>query len=134
MTLKTITVETKSRSEMIDITSDIKEAIVTSGVKSGVCVIFTPHTTASVLISENVDPRLRRDILGSLSRIAPDNIRYAHVGDNASAHIKSARNGVSLSIPVVDAQPILGQWQGVFFAEFDGPREQRQIHIKTIAG
>ncbi len=131
--MKTLYIDTKSRSEMIDITQEIREAIITSGIKDGICVIFTPHTTVSVLISENVDPRLRRDILGSLSRIAPDSVRYAHVGDNAAAHIKSARNGVSLSIPVIDAQPLLGEWQGVFFAEFDGPREQRKVYIKTIA-
>jgi len=119
---------------MTDITNEVKEAVITSGIKEGICVVFTPHTTASVLISENVDPRLQRDLLGSLARIAPDNVRYAHVGGNASAHIKSSLTGVSLSIPVADGQPLLGEWQGVLFAEFDGPRPARNVMIKVIAG
>jgi secondary thiamine-phosphate synthase enzyme len=132
--VKTLTLTTKSKTEMTDITKEVREAVITSGIKEGICVVFTPHTTASVLISENVDPRLQRDLLGSLSRVAPDNVRYAHGGGNAAAHIKSARSGVSVTIPVAEGRPLLGQWQGVLFAEFDGPREARQVIIKVIAG
>ncbi len=132
--MKTITIETRSKTEITDITEEVTETVITSGIKDGICVVFTPHTTAAILISENVDPRLQRDLLGSLARIAPDNVRYAHGGGNAAAHIKSARSGVSVSIPVADGQPMLGQWQGVLFAEFDGPRETRKVHIKVIAG
>lgn len=132
--MKTLTITTKSKTEMTDITDEVREAVITSGVKEGICVIFTPHTTASVLISENVDPRLQRDLLGSLSRIAPENVRYAHGGGNAAAHIKSARTGVSVTVPVADGRPLLGQWQGILFAEFDGPRETRKVIIKVIAG
>jgi len=132
--VKTLTLTTKSKTEMTDITKEVREAVITSGVKEGICVVFTPHTTASVLISENIDPRLQRDLLGSLSRIAPDNVRYAHGGGNAAAHIKSARTGVSVTIPVVDGRPLLGEWQGILFAEFDGPREARKVMIKVIAG
>jgi len=132
--VKTLTLTTKSKTEMTDITKEVREAVITSGVKEGICVVFTPHTTASVLISENIDPRLQRDLLGSLSRIAPDNVRYAHGGGNAAADIKSARTGVSVTIPVVDGRPLLGEWQGILFAEFDGPREARKVMIKVIAG
>lgn len=132
--MKTLTLRTKSKTGITDITGEVKEAIITSGIRDGLCVVFTPHTTASVLISENIDPRLQRDLLGSLSRVAPDTIRYAHVGGNASAHIKSARTGVSVTIPVADGQPMLGKWQGVLFAEFDGPRDARSVIIKVIAG
>ena len=132
--MKTLTLRTKSKTEMTDITAEVREAVITSGVKEGICVVFTPHTTCSVLISENVDPRLQRDLLGSLTRIAPDNVRYAHGGGNAAAHIKSARTGVSVTIPVTDGRPLLGQWQGVLFAEFDGPRDVREVVIKVIAG
>lgn len=132
--MKTLTLTTKSKTEMTDITTEVREAVITSGIKEGICVVFTPHTTASVLISENVDPRLQRDLLGSLSRVAPDNVRYAHGGGNASAHIKSARTGVSVTIPVAEGQPLLGKWQGVLFAEFDGPRDARKVVIKVIAG
>ena len=92
--MKTLTLTTKSKTEITDITDDVREAVITSGVKEGICVIFTPHTTTGILLSENVDPRLQRDLLGSLARIAPDNVRYAHGGGNAAAHIKSARTGV----------------------------------------
>lgn len=132
--MKTLTLTTKSKTEITDITRDVREAVITSGIKEGLCVVFVPHTTASVLVSENVDPRLQRDLLGSLARIAPDNVRYAHGGGNAAAHIKSARTGVSVTLPVVDGQPLLGEWQGILFAEFDGPRDARKIHIKVIAG
>ena len=132
--MKTLTLTTKSKTEITDITREVKEAVIISGIKEGICLVFTPHTTAGVLISENVDPRLQRDLLGSLARIAPDNVRYAHGGGNAAAHIKSARTGVSVTIPVVEGRPLLGQWQGVLFAEFDGPREARKVFIKVIAG
>ncbi|MEJ2468047.1 MAG: secondary thiamine-phosphate synthase enzyme YjbQ [Campylobacterales bacterium] len=132
--MKTLTLTTKSKTEMTDITDEVREAVITSGIKEGICVVFTPHTTSSVLISENVDPRLQRDLLGSLSRVAPDNVRYAHGGGNAAAHIKSARTGVSVTIPVADGRPLLGEWQGVLFAEFDGPRDARKVIIKVIAG
>lgn len=132
--MKTLTLTTKSKTEITDITDDVREAVITSGVKEGICVIFTPHTTTGILLSENVDPRLQRDLLGSLVRIAPDNVRYAHGGGNAAAHIKSARTGVSVTVPVVGGRPLLGEWQGVFFAEFDGPREAREVMIKIIAG
>ncbi len=132
--MKTITLNTKSKTEMTDITEEVAEAVITSGIKSGICTVFTPHTTASILVSENVDPRLQRDLLGSLARIAPDNVRYAHGGGNAAAHIKSARTGVSVTIPVLDAKLLLGEWQGIFFAEFDGPREGRKVIVKMIAG
>ncbi|MBD3800151.1 MAG: YjbQ family protein [Campylobacterales bacterium] len=132
--MKTLTLTTKSKTEITDITDDVREAVITSGVKEGICVIFTPHTTTGILLSENVDPRLQRDLLGSLARIAPDNVRYAHGGGNAAAHIKSARTGVSVTVPVVGGRPLLGEWQGVFFAEFDGPREAREVMIKIIAG
>jgi secondary thiamine-phosphate synthase enzyme len=132
--VKTLTLTTKSKTEMTDITDEVREAVITSGIKEGICVVFTPHTTASVLISENVDPRLQRDLLGSLSRVAPDTVRYAHGGGNAAAHIKSARTGVSVTIPVTEGRPLLGKWQGVLFAEFDGPRDAREVVIKVIAG
>ncbi len=132
--MKTLTIDTKSKTELTDITKDVTEAVITSGIKEGICVVFTPHTTTGLLVSENVDPRLQRDLLGSLARIAPDNVRYAHGGGNAAAHIKSARTGVSVTLPVIDGQPLLGEWQGVFFAEFDGPREGRSIVIKVLAG
>ncbi len=131
--MKTLTITSDHKTQIIDISSEVKEAIITSGVKEGICLIFTPHTTASILLFENVDPKLQRDLLGSLSMIAPHEDRYTHAGGNASAHIKSARTGASITIPVINGQPFLGEWQGIFFAEFDGPREEREILVQVIA-
>jgi secondary thiamine-phosphate synthase enzyme len=132
--VKRMTIETSHKTELVDITSDVKEAVITSGVKEGICVVFTPHTTASVLLFENVDPKLQRDFLRYLQKVAPDEGRYEHAGSNAAAHIKSSRTGASVSLPVVDGRPFFGEWQGIFFAEFDGPRAQREVLIKVIAG
>ena len=132
--METITLQTKYKTEMLDITNDVKEAIIKSGVKNGLCSIFTPHTTGSVMLFENVDPSLQRDLLTELKKWAPDSKEYSHKGGNAHAHLKSAMAGASLSIPVVDAQPLFGEWQGLFFVDFDGPREARKVHVTVING
>ncbi len=132
--MKTITIASKHKSQIIDISDEVKEAVITSGIKEGICLVFTPHTTASVLLFENADPKLQRDLLGALSMIAPHENQFSHAGGNATAHIKSSRAGASVTVPVTNGQPLLGQWQGIFFAEFDGPREAREVIIKVIAG
>ncbi len=132
--MKTLKFATNHKSQLIDITKDVKESVIKSGVKDGICVVFTPHTTGSVFLFENADPNLHRDLLGKLLRSIPADVHYSHVGSNADAHIKSAYMGASVTIPVVDAQPIFGKWQGVYFGEFDGPRKEREVVIKVIAG
>ena len=130
--MQTITLQTNHKSEMIDITDIVKEAVIKSGIKNGICNVFTPHTTAGIILFENVDPSLQRDYLGQLHKLVPSNATYAH-GSNADAHIKSGIVGSSIMIPVEEAKPIFGEWQGVFYCEFDGPRE-RKIYIKVING
>ncbi len=125
--------KTEHKTQMINITKDVKEAVITSGVKDGIVVVFTPHTTASVILFENIDQNLRRDYLTLLKKYLSDQ-EYSHKGGNAAAHLKSAMTGASISIPVVDGLPLFGQWQGAFFCEFDGPREERDIIIKVING
>ena len=125
---------TSHKTQLMDISNEVAEAVITSGIKDGVCVVFTPHTTASVFMFENQDQALRRDLLNSLNRIAPNDAHYLHVGENAAAHLKSSRMGNSVSIPVVNAKLLLGKWQGIFFGEFDGPRQEREVIIKVIAG
>ncbi len=132
--MEKISLKTQHKTEMIDITKQIKEAVIKSGIKNGVCTIFTPHTTGSVLLFENVDPNLQRDLLKELKGCAPSDRVYSHKGDNAQAHLKSAMIGASVHIPVADAQPLLGQWQGIFFAEFDGPREAREVIVTVLNG
>ena len=129
--MKTITIDSKHKSQIIDISSEVKEIVITSGIKEGICIVFTPHTTASVLLFENTDPKLQRDFLGALSMIAPHENQFSHAGGNATAHIKSSRAGMSISVPVANGQPLLGKWQGIFFAEFDGPRN-RKVYLKWI--
>lgn len=132
--MKTLKFPTSHKTQLMDITDQVKEAVITSGVKEGICVVYTPHTTGSVFLFENVDPNLRRDLLLALSKIIPADEKYSHVGGNAAAHLKSARMGASVSIPVVEGRPLFGKWQGLFFGEFDGPRQERQVIIKVIAG
>jgi len=132
--METITLNSNYKTEMVDISKDVKEAIIKSGVKNGLCSIFTPHTTGSIVFFENLDPNLQRDLLTELTQWAPSSKKYTHKGGNAHAHLKSAMSGASVTIPVVDAQPLLGQWQGIFFIEFDGPREERKVHITVING
>ncbi|MBV5320254.1 MAG: YjbQ family protein [Sulfuricurvum sp.] len=132
--MKTLKFPTSHKTQLMDISAEVKEAVITSGVKEGVCVVFTPHTTGSVFLFENADQNLRRDLLAALSTVIPSDAKYAHVGDNAAAHLKSSRMGASVSIPVHEGRPMFGKWQGVFFGEFDGPRQEREVIIKVIAG
>ncbi|BCD67198.1 secondary thiamine-phosphate synthase enzyme YjbQ [Nitratiruptor sp. YY09-18] len=128
-----IKIKTHHKSEMIEITEIVQEEVIKSGVSNGTCVVYSPHTTTGILLFENVDPSLQRDFLGHMSRLVPKSDRYAH-GENADAHLKSALTGNSVTIPVVDAKLMLGKWQGIYFCEYDGPREEREYYIKVING
>ena len=125
---------TSHKTQIMDISKEVSEAVITSGIKDGICVVFTPHTTSSIFMFENQDPALRRDLLNALNRVAPADADYFHSGGNAAAHLKGSRLGNSVSIPVVNAKLLIGKWQGVFFGEFDGPRQEREVIIKVIAG
>jgi len=125
--------KTEHTTQMINISGEVKEAVITSGVKEGIVVVFTPHTTASVTLFENIDQNLRRDYL-KLLKTYMSGQEYSHKGDNAAGHLKSAMTGASVSIPVADGKPLFGEWQGIFFCEFDGPREVRDVIIKVING
>ena len=124
-------IETKYKSQMIDITEEVKDEVVKLGVTNGLCTVFSSHTTASILFFENHDPKLQRDFLSTLSRIAPVDALYASSDENASAHIKSALCGQRVVLPVVNGQLFLGKWQAIYFCEFDGPRD-REFHIQVI--
>lgn len=132
--MKILKFPTSHKTQLMDISKEINETIITSGIKDGICVIFTPHTTSSIFMFENQDPALRRDLLNALNRVAPNDVEYLHSGTNAAAHLKSSRMGNSVSIPVVNAKAVIGKWQGIFFGEFDGPRQEREVYIKIIAG
>jgi len=125
-----LTYKTKYKSEVIDITKDIKEAVIKSGIKDGIVTVFCPHSTASVIIFEKSDATLKRDLLGMLKDIVPFR-DYSHT--NARAHLKAALLRSDLTLIIKNADVVLGDWQGVFLVEFDGPRE-RNILIKAING
>lgn len=132
--MKILKFPTSHKTQLMDISKEVQEAIITSGIKDGICNVFTPHTTSSIFLFENQDPALRRDLLNGLNRVAPGDAEYLHSGDNAAAHLKSSRMGNSITVPVANAKAILGQWQGIFYGEFDGPRQEREVYIKVIAG
>ena len=126
--MQTLNVKTSSRVEMVDITSQVTEAIRDEGVEEGLAVVFVPHTTAGVTINENADPDVARDIRSHLDKLVPPNEGYAHAEGNSDAHIKSSLFGPSLVLIVSGGRPVLGTWQAVYFCEGDGPR-RRKVHV-----
>jgi len=120
------------RAQLLEITTEVNAAVTESGADSGVCNIFVPHTTAAVLICENADPDVIHDLLAQLEKMVPREGGYRHGEGNAQAHILSAWFGTSLNVPIADGRLALGRWQGVMFAEFDGPR-QRKFNVSVMA-
>jgi secondary thiamine-phosphate synthase enzyme len=129
--LKTLNIKSKSKTEFIDITDNIHEAIKESGVKSGICYIYVPHTTAGITINEGADSSVTREILTTLNKLIPFEGDYQHMEGNSAAHIKSTLVGVSQIVIIEDGKAILGAWQSVYFCEFDGPRHRRVI-VKIV--
>jgi len=124
-------VATHSRSEMVDITGLVRDAVGASGIRDGICQVFVPHTTAGVTINENADPDVKEDLIGALDRIVPWRNNYRHMEGNSAAHLKASLMGFSALIPVSEGRLVLGTWQCVYFCEFDGPRK-RNVVIQTI--
>ena len=121
------TVKSHSREELIDITPQIRDFVSSSEKKQAVCLIYVPHTTAGITINENADPSVKRDLLMTLKHIVPDSLSYMHAEGNSPAHVKSTLVGSSASVIVSDGKPLLGTWQGIYFCEFDGPRERKVL-------
>lgn len=116
-----------------NITAAVTEAIRKSGVDSGLCVVYCPHTTAGITINENADPDVANDVLLGLAEAFPDRAAFRHAEGNSAAHLKASCIGASVTLIVEKASPLLGTWQGVYFCEFDGPRTRR-YHVKVLAG
>jgi len=127
--LNKLSIRTHSRSELMDITPLVRDVIHKSKIENGICYVFVPHTTAGITINENADPSVRQDILVELDKLVPWQGDYTHLEGNAAAHIKASLVGSSETIPIEKGDLALGTWQGVFFAEFDGPR-RREVWIK----
>ena len=131
--LHELSLRTRARNEMVDITADVRAVVARSGVTEGICHVFVPHTTAGVTVNEKADPDVARDILDTLSRLVPEGAGYRHAEGNADAHVKSTLAGVSAFVPVSGGDAALGTWQAIFFCEFDGPRTRR-CFVRVLGG
>ena len=132
MGIQRIKLETRQRCELVEITSSIGAAVGRTGLRDGACVVFVPHTTAAICINENADPDVRSDVAQFLARLIPPETRFAHVEGNSDSHILAILTGPSVFVPVEEGRLHLGRWQGVYFAEFDGPRT-REVWIQPLA-
>jgi secondary thiamine-phosphate synthase enzyme len=130
--LHALEIQTRARVEFKDITGLIEQWIGESGVRSGVCHVFVPHTTAAILVNEHDDPSLAQDFDAFLEQLAPRAKPYHHNDGNCDAHLKAAVIGGSKTLLVESGHLVLGRWQGVFFCEFDGPR-RRELRIKIVS-
>ena len=131
-TMDELTVKTYRQTDMVNITSQLQAIVRTTGIERGICTVFVPHTTAGVTINENADPDVIRDMIMEMNKIIPFSDGYAHSEGNSAAHIKSALFGCSLSVIVEGGCLQLGNWQSVFFCEFDGPRT-RKVWVQMLS-
>ena len=126
-----ISLKSRSRNEFVNITQEVQNAVNKSGIKDGICHIFVPHTTAGVTINEAADPDVVEDIQRQLDKIAPADGNYRHAEGNSDAHIKASITGSSQAVFIENGRLKLGTWQGIFFCEFDGPRN-RKVWVKIM--
>ncbi len=119
-----LAIRTTKRQETADITERVREIVRKSGIREGLCLVASTHTTAAVFVNENADPDVQRDLLDAISRAVPDDAGYRHAEGNSPAHIKAVLIGGDVTLAVRDGDLVLGRWQGVYFAELDGPRSR----------
>ena len=132
MALESIHVATQSQMHMVDITRQVQEVVRASGVVDGTVFLFVAHTTCGITIQENADPGVQHDMQLVLGEVAPrDDRRYRHIEDNSASHVQSSMMGFSTFVFVERGALVLGRWQAIYLAEFDGPR-QRTVHVKVL--
>jgi secondary thiamine-phosphate synthase enzyme len=130
--LERLALHTTERSQLIDITDRVQELVQRSGVRDGLAVVYVPHTTAGVTINENADPDVRHDLLRKLETLVPQReAYYRHNEGNSDSHVKCSLVGPSITVLIENGRLILGQWQGIYFCEFDGPRS-REAYVKIV--
>jgi secondary thiamine-phosphate synthase enzyme len=129
--MQTLSVKTDRRTQLVDVTAQIQKAVGTSGVSTGVCYLYVPHTTAAITINECADPDVARDVEGAFDRLVPVAGPYRHSEGNSDSHVKAVLVGTSQVVFVEGGKLVLGRWQGIFFCEFDGPRV-RQLQVKVV--
>jgi secondary thiamine-phosphate synthase enzyme len=131
--LETESVRTHARSEMIDVTSRVQKIVAKHRVTDGYVIVYVPHTTAAVTINENADPDVKSDMLKKLETLIPKREPYyEHAEGNSDSHVKTSLAGNSVTVLIEDGELVLGRWQGIYFCEFDGPRE-REMMVKVFA-
>ena len=128
----TLSLSSPAGSSMNDISSQVISAVSESGVSEGICLISSPHTTAGITINENADPDVKSDMMMELGKIVPLSDGYHHMEGNSAAHLKATLTGLSVTLPISGGQLILGTWQGIYFCDYDGPRQRRVL--VTIIG
>lgn len=126
-----LSVKTHAQTEMVDVTALVQQQVTESDIQDGLCIVFVPHTTAAVTINESADPAVCQDILMVLNQIVPWKADYRHLEGNSPAHLKASIMGSSATVVVEKGRLVLGTWQGLFFCEFDGPRN-RSLDIRLI--
>lgn len=130
--LQTIAVRTTARNEMLDVTDRLAKVARSNNVLEGMLVVYVPHTTAAVTINENADPDVKHDMLRKLKTLVPRHEGYYRHGEgNSDSHVKTSLVGNSVTVLVERGRLVLGRWQGVYFCEFDGPRE-REMMVKVV--
>jgi len=132
--METFTVHTRTHAELVEITHQIRERMVQSGIDTGVVHVFVPHTTAGITMNENADPSVVHDMLADLDRLVPPRQPYyQHLEGNSASHLKASLMGSSVRVLVDGGRLVLGTWQGIYLCEFDGPRT-RKIHVQLVGG
>jgi secondary thiamine-phosphate synthase enzyme len=129
--MQTIQIKTPAHSAAVNITDDVSVKLKETGIQNGICLIYTPHTTAGLTINEGADPDVIDDVLTALDKMVPWRAGYKHSEGNSAAHIKSILVGGSVQVIIDSGRLVLGTWEKIFLCEFDGPRT-RQIHIQCI--
>ena len=130
--MHTLTVRTRTRTEFVEITAAVRQVVRDSGVRSGLCVVYCPHTTAAVTIQENADPDVVRDMLLWLNRHIPKDVPgFRHAEGNSDSHLKASLIGPSVTVPIDGGELAFGTWQGIYLCEFDGART-RQVHVQVV--
>ncbi len=128
------TVQSTATQELLDITAQVEDLVAKSKIKEGLCHVYLPHASAAILVNENHDPELCKDVLDALNKVFPDHAGWRHdrIDDNAGAHIKASVLGPSETIPIRNGKLALGRWQAIMLAELDGPR-QRQVVVTLLS-
>ncbi len=126
-----LSVKSTHHEELIDITAEVQKSVDESAISSGICYIYTPHTTAAITINENADPTVRKDILKGLASLKLEQVNFSHLEGNSPSHVKSSIIGCSAFVFIENGKLQLGTWQGIYFCEFDGPRH-RTVMVKAV--